>query len=280
MADGHVYCCHGVDRRRRAGLVPDASSRAAVPGRLVIGPTACRAAGIVMAAILMGSACASGRPSNRFIKYGHKNGTIELMESPDGQPAISEAAVQEAIARARRERGPAAAALPTIESTNADLRDALRDLSKRSSAATHLRVARAYSRLGVGDMALDHFDRAIRQNGRLAAAYVGRARIWRDWHMPGFAVGDAYRAVKLAPRSPEAQNTLGTVLLLTGNCRGARTAFERALLMQPGASYAARNLARVRSIGELSTGRCRPSQPSQPSRSSEVNSSAQPAGAR
>jgi tetratricopeptide (TPR) repeat protein len=247
----------------------------------VIGPTACRAAGIVMAAILMGSACASGRPSNRFIKYGHKNGTIELMESPHREHAIPEAAVQEAIARARRERGPAAAALPTIESTNADLRDALRDLSKRSSAAAHLRVAHAYSRLGVGDMALDHFDRAIRQNGRLAAAYDGRARIWRDWHMPGFAVGDAYRAVKLAPRSPEAQNTLGTVLLLTGNCRGARTAFERALLLQPGARYAARNLARVRSIGESATGGCGQAAPApRPRRLSRVNSSPRAAGAR
>jgi Flp pilus assembly protein TadD len=246
----------------------------------VIGLTACRAAGIIIAATLVGSACASGRPSTRFIKYGNKSATIELMDAPLDQPVISGRAVREAIARARRERGPVAA-LPTIESMNGDMRDALKALEKRPSAQAHVRVAQAYAKLGVRDLALDHFDRALRQNSRLAAAYDGRARIWRDWNMPGFAVGDAYRAANLAPRAPEAQNTLGTVLLLTGNCRGARTAFERALLLQPGASYAARNLARVRSLGESPTGRCRqaPAAP-QPSRSSPVNSSSQASGAR
>ena len=221
----------------------------------MLGPTACRAAGILIAATLLGSACASGRPSNRFIKYGRKSATIELMEAPPGQPVIPEAAVQEAIERARRERG-AAPTLPTLESTNAGLQDALKELDKRPTAGVHVRVGQAYARLGVRDLALDHFDRAIRQSSRLAAAYDGRARIWRDWKMPGFAVGDAHRAARLAPRSPEAQNTLGTVLLLIGDCRGARTAFERALLLEPGAGYAARNLARVRSGGESPTGRC------------------------
>jgi len=218
--------------------------------------TACRAAGIILAASLVGSACTSARPSNRFIKYGPKDATIELMEVPPAQPTITEGAVREAIARARQERG-AVPALPTIESTNAELRDALKEFSRQPSALAHVRVGRAYARAGVRDLALDHFDRAIRQNSRLAAAYDERARIWRDWNLPGFAVGDAYRAASLAPRSPEAQNTLGTVLLSTGNCRGARTAFERALLLDPGASYAATNLARVRSLGESADGRCR-----------------------
>jgi Flp pilus assembly protein TadD len=246
----------------------------------VLGPTACRAAGLWMAAILVGSACASGRPSNRFIKYGNKSTTIELMEAPPAQPVVPEGAVQEAIARARRERGPAPA-LPTIESTNRDLRDALTALGKRSSPQAHVRVANAYARLRVRDMALEHFDRAIRQSSRLASAYDGRARIWRDWKMPGFAMGDAYRAAKLAPRSPEVQNTLGTVFLLTGECRSARTAFERALLLEPGANYAARNLARVRSMGESTNGRCRQAPPPRkPTRSTSAIRSPQVSGAR
>ena len=219
---------------------------------------ACRVAGVVAAAALLASACASGRSSNRFIRYGGGSGPIELMEGPvPPPPVISEAAVQAAVRTAKRERGAVPAALPTAETTDGTLRDALQALRDRPSAEAHVRVARAYVRLGVLDLAVDHFDEAVRLNPRSAAAYDGRARAWRDWHLPGYAIGDAYRAVHFAPRSGAAQNTLGTVLMLTGTCQGAQAAFERALALDPSATWAASNLDQVQAMRRARSRACR-----------------------
>jgi Tfp pilus assembly protein PilF len=243
--------------------------------------TGCRAAGIIVAAALVGSACASARPPNRFIRYGDDRGTVELMEAPAAPQAVPDAVVRQAVAKARAERGTPPA-LPTIESMHADLRRALQRLRAQPSPRAHVRVAQEYARHGVRDLAIDHFDTALRQNSRLAAAYDGRARIWRDWNMPGFAIGDAYRAASLAPRSPEAQNTLGTVLMQLGQCRGAKVAFERALFLQPGALYAAKNLTRLKSMRKVPNGTCRQPSAERPgsTRSAPPRSSSDIAGAK
>jgi tetratricopeptide (TPR) repeat protein len=220
--------------------------------------TACRATGIVAVAALLGAACVSGRPSNRFIRYGDAPGPIELMEGPvPAIPALSEAVVAAAVTKAKRERGEPPAALPTAETTNLDLRAALRTVRERPTAVAHLRAAQVYARLGVRDFAMDHYDQAIELDPASAAAYDGRARIWRDWKVPGFAIGDAQRAVYYAPRSAAAQNTLGTVLMLIGSCRLAETAFERALALDPTAGYAVENLEIVRARMERMPAACR-----------------------
>ena len=102
----------------------------------------------------------------------------------------------EVAARAARPPSPA---VPTIELRNPGLRDALAALAREPTALTHLHVAEEYQRAGVLDQAFDHFDEALRLAPRLAAAYDGRARIWRDWHIPAAGLGDSSRAVYLRP---------------------------------------------------------------------------------
>jgi Flp pilus assembly protein TadD len=63
--------------------------------------------------------------------------------------------------------------------------------------------------------------------------------------MAGFGLGDADRAIHYAPRSAAAHNTLGTLLAALGSWPNARLEFERALDLDPGASYAAANLCYV-----------------------------------
>jgi tetratricopeptide (TPR) repeat protein len=263
--NGYVDNRDGRSSRHRTRALFDASSFAPVAGRLVRRATACRAAGIVALAALLGAACASGRPSNRFIRYGDAPAPIELMEAPVAAiPALSDAVVAAAVGKAKRERGEPPAALPTAETTNDDLRAALRILRERPSAVAHLRAAQAYARLGVRDFSMDHYDQAIELDPASAAAYDGRARIWRDWKVPGYAIGDAQRAVYYAPRSAAAQNTLGTVLLLIGSCRLAEAAFKRALVLEPTAGYAVENLEIVRARMERMPAACRGSDAGDP----------------
>jgi tetratricopeptide (TPR) repeat protein len=141
----------------------------------------------------------------------------------------SREALKRAEAAARATRAPRPVPL-TVESLNPELR------------AAYVRVGYAYKAAGVLDRALDHFDEAIQKDGRLAAAYDGRARIWRDWHLASVGIGDAARAVYYAPTSAAAQNTLGTLLYALGDCDSARRAFARALVLNPQAFYARTNL--------------------------------------
>jgi tetratricopeptide (TPR) repeat protein len=135
-----------------------------------------------------------------------------VLERPLPAAAVPPAdAVRKAVAQARAGR-PVLAPSPTIESTPGELRQALASLRAVATPAGHLRVGLAYQRAGVLDQAFEHFDAALKQNSRLAAAYDGRARIWRDWGLPGLGIGDATRAVFFAPHSASARNTLGTLL--------------------------------------------------------------------
>lgn len=216
-----------------------------------------RRAGIVLMAALLGSACATGRPSNLFLR-GSGSGPIELMESPPpALPVISKAVVESAANKARLARIGQEPALPTIEGTDPELGLALQLLTQHRDSAAHLRVGRAYARLRVFDLAIDHFDRALERKPRSAAAYDARARIWRDWHLPGFALGDAYRAVHFAPESPVARSTLGTVLMELGHCAGAKAAFEHALALDPAAGYATAYLERLDSASRATPAACR-----------------------
>ena len=71
------------------------------------------------------------------------------------------------------------------------------------------------------------------------------ARLWRDAGFPQLGLADAHRAVYFAPASPEARNTLGTILQALGHRQLARQEYERALKMNPKASYALNNLCYV-----------------------------------
>src|SRR4051794_8349200 len=69
----------------------------------------------------------------------------------------------------------------SVETWDPRLAAALRDLDREPTAAHHRRVAEEYRRLQILDMAYDHLSAAARIDPKDAAAYEGRARIWRDW---------------------------------------------------------------------------------------------------
>jgi tetratricopeptide (TPR) repeat protein len=130
----------------------------------------------------------------------------------------------------------------TLEAWDPRLSAALAALIVNPGPETHRRVALEYRRLGVLDMAHDHFTAALRLDPDDAAAHDGVARIWRDWGFPELGLADARRAVQLAPTSPVAANTLGTLLESAGQISEARTWYARAASLDPDAVYALNNL--------------------------------------
>jgi tetratricopeptide (TPR) repeat protein len=146
--------------------------------------------------------------------------------------------VREASAAAR----PSASMAATIEATDPQLSAALTALAVSNTGEAHRRVAVEYRRVGVLDLAYKHLTSAIQLDSHDAAAYDGLARIWRDWGVPRLGLGDAYRAVALAPASASAANTLGTLLEGVGETKAARHWYERALELNPRASYALVNI--------------------------------------
>ena len=169
----------------------------------------------------------------------HRGARSELARAPERESLASYIAkVREASAAAR----PSASVGATLESSDPKLSAALTALAVSNTAEGHRRVAMEYRRIGVLDMAYKHLTDAIRLDSHDAAAYDGLARIWRDWGFPRLGLGDAYRAVALAPESASAANTLGTVLEGVGETKSARQWYERALALNPQASYALVNI--------------------------------------
>ena len=129
----------------------------------------------------------------------------------------------------------------TLESWDPALRDALAALAVGPTAEGHRRVAAEYRRLGVLDMAHTHLTRAVTLDPNDAAAYDGLARIWRDWGFPHLGLKDGHKAMQLAPDSPVAANTLGTLYAAAREYARAYGWYARALTLDPEASYAQNN---------------------------------------
>jgi|SoiMethySBSTD1v2_1073268.scaffolds.fasta_scaffold00176_13 Flp pilus assembly protein TadD len=147
--------------------------------------------------------------------------------------------------RARSERARPRTAneeVRTLEASEPSLADALRAVTAAPSAATHRAVAAHYVRLGVFDLAHEHFSHAVALDAKDVASWDGLARIWRDWGFPHLALADAYRALYYAPDSPIVHNTLGTVFQALGRRADARAQYEKALAIDSTAVYALTNL--------------------------------------
>jgi tetratricopeptide (TPR) repeat protein len=209
------------------------------------------AAGLAASVVL--SACAT-ESHNRFIR-GSGSGPIDIEQHP-GPGARTPAHSAPVALQQPGIRRAAAISVSTAESTHPQLRDALTLLQRSGSAAAHLGVGHAYANARVYDQALDHFDKALELDSRMAAAYDGRARVWREWHFLGPAIADATRAVYFAPRSPEARNTLGTVLAALKDPTAAAAAFRCALALDPDAAYARTNLSRLGDVSGVAPSRC------------------------
>jgi Flp pilus assembly protein TadD len=194
----------------------------------------------------LAAGCAS-RPAsgNRFV---HK-GSAGFYDVGGPTPAVSPID-EEAVDRARREAIAKRAAektapLPSIEGSDPVLRAALAALAANPTPAAHIRVAEAYRRVGVEDLALDHYGDALLLNPRDIAALDGRARLWRDNDLFGWALADAHRARYYAPDSAEVHNTLGTILERRGLCQGALAEYRQALRLNPDAAWAQQNVTRL-----------------------------------
>jgi Flp pilus assembly protein TadD len=206
---------------------------------------------VLLATLLLTAGCAGSAPrtglNNRFIRHADKKAPARPAPYDTGAPADSFettiSKIRELSARARPM--PKHVAGTTLENFDPELRASLLALDTFPSAAAHHRVAQAYLRLRVLDAAFGHYRSALRINPRDGAAYDGLARIWRDWKLPALALGDARRAVYYASESPEAYNTLGTVLHALGRRAAAREAYRRSLDLNPRAAYALNNLGYV-----------------------------------
>jgi tetratricopeptide (TPR) repeat protein len=190
-----------------------------------------RLAGVVCVCggIVLSAACASHVP---------------LRTSPDANDAPRDS-LSAYIQKVRRLSIAAAPRRPealAVETQNVELRAALESLRDRPTGERHRRVAEAYRVAGILDLAYDHYVAACDLDGHDAAAYDGLARIWRDWGLPDLGLGDSWRALHYAPRSPVAHNTLGTLLDAIGQPTQARREFERAVELDPRAPYAWTNL--------------------------------------
>ena len=204
----------------------------------------------LLAAVFLASGC-SGGARNRFIRRTG-SGPIEV-----GQPGphAGGAARPRTVVVPEPSR-PIKTSLPTVESMHPELTASLAALRAAPSAAAHLRVGLAYQRVLVLDLAIEHFDDALKMNARMAAAYDARARVWREWGLLGPAVGDAHRAVFFAPRWAGARNTLGTILTGLGDRASAAAAYRCAVQLEPAAAWARLNLDRLNDPTPASAGDC------------------------
>jgi len=200
----------------------------------------------VLLGVAMLSGCAAGHSSpltRRLVRTG------EPAVNLGGPPIATAPALMGAQKKQQRgvsHSAPRQAGFgATVESANSRLAAALLAEAMFPAAASHVRVAEEYKRLGVLDAAYSALTRALHEAPSLSVAHEGLARVWRDWGMPEQGLGAAYRAAYYDPRSASAQNTLGTLFAALGYPELARKAFERALAIDPNASWALSNLCYV-----------------------------------
>ena len=199
---------------------------------------------VCLTAVLV-AGCATHRSpalTDRLLRQGKP--TIELGAPTTTAPTES---LEAYVARVRRlaaaaRTSSASTLTPTLESLTPGLAAALLSLRAAPTGANYRSVGEAYLQLGVLDMALEYLRQAVQLNPTDARSYDQLARISRNSGYPQLGLGDAYRATHLVPDSPEAYNTLGTLLQAVGQNNSARAAYERALALDGTAAYALNNL--------------------------------------
>jgi tetratricopeptide (TPR) repeat protein len=194
----------------------------------------------VVCAAALGAGCAAragSRSSQWIVGRAAPAAQVKLAKPPSDSLQQYVAKIRNLSARARP-----ASHLPTLESSDRRLAEALLLAATSPTAESFRNVGDEYRRLDVLDVAFRYYNDALRTDPSDGAAYDGLARIWRDWGLPGLGLGDASRAVYYARSSGASYNTLGTVMQALGNRREARAAYVQALRSDPHASYALTNL--------------------------------------
>ena len=198
---------------------------------------------LLAAVLAAGSGCSAVHAPAQTWPTGPAAPTADatLWTAPQSGEAPLASYVQQVRGLSRRVRSRPTDALEA-EQWSPDLAAAIARHSTTPTHASEIGLAQAYVRAGILDQAYEYFATAARLDPKDGAAWDGLARIWRDWGFSNIGLGDAYRAVSAAPRSPAAHNTLGTILQFLGHGRDARVQFERALECDAGAAYAQNNL--------------------------------------
>jgi len=130
----------------------------------------------------------------------------------------------------------------SLESTDHVLGGALLKAVAVPSVESFDAVGYRYYQLGVLDTAMRFYARALARNPHDVGALDGRARILRNWGQLDAALGDASRATYFAPQSPQAWNTLGTIMQMAGRSTDAAEAYRHAVALDGRAVYAMNNL--------------------------------------
>ncbi len=187
----------------------------------------------------LGVGCASAHRSafaERFVTPGTP--TVDLGGPPPLAPAR---ATSKGPSQGPRFLARSSTGLATLESTSPVLREQLATLGAAPSVEGYVAVAFTYQGHGVHDRAFDYLAEGLVRYPRAAALHEAIARIWRDWGLPDRALRHAHLAVRYAPTSAPAHNTLGTVLWALSAREAAARAFADAVALDAGATYAVAN---------------------------------------
>ena len=185
-------------RRRRRSRRPlhGPPPQPAEPGRLIVVQPLYRGASVALAVTLL-SGCAI------------RQSRTPQQPSPPVNAAPPAAAPESLSEYMQKVRHLSANARPlnkneaveTLETRDPAIAAELLLVSSQPTAERYRSLAERYRERGVLDAAYRNFNRAIALNPRDGAAYEGLARVWRDWGLPGLALGDAHRAIYYAPQS-------------------------------------------------------------------------------
>lgn len=145
---------------------------------------------------------------------------------------------------------PVAPIAGNVEDNDPLLMTAITQAKVFPTPENHRWVAELYQGHGILDQAYDHLEAAERLAPRDATTQDGLARLWAAWGLPDIGLGAAYRAVSYAPKSPQAWNTLGTLLQAVGWLSHARQAYEEGLALDENAPYMLNNLCYLSFVEE------------------------------
>ena len=244
----------------------DHSTRAACAGAVV--------------ALVAASGCAVRGPrfASRFVTPGEPSVTLRRSGAPKPPPAPPLSDYMRKIRRrCSRSARPKNSFLPTIESTEPGLSQRLLVARVQPGAETHRPVAHAYRRARRARLRVTHFQRAAALSTCDAPSYDGMARLWRDWGMPDLALSDAYHALRLQSQLGGGPQHAGHDFESLGRRQAAKSAYEKAVALNPRAAFACNNLCYVELAGEPRGGE--PVLPGRAQRSTPICGRAQQHGA-